>query len=135
MRADKKKNVDKVAAEVAKNPLIKQEDIVKNTGLGLGTVNRAIKEVEKYGKKDDRIIALTDIDFEIMQGAATEINRRVREEPKSLSPMELNISARESAKRYQIFRSDMTDEKGGLRPFNIVVLDNRAAEDLQELLD
>jgi len=46
-RADKKRNIDKVAAELVKNPLQTQREIAKNADLGLGTVNRATKEVEQ----------------------------------------------------------------------------------------
>ena len=114
-RADKKRNIDKVAAELAKNPFATEREIAKKTGIAHSTVNATKKHLPEKSTKDDRIVALTDQDFNIMLLAGREISRRIEEEPKKLKVRDLNESARESAKRYQIFRGEVTDKKGGLR--------------------
>lgn len=68
MRADKAKSIDLVTAALVKNPLARDEDLVRETGLGKGTIYRAKKEVGKNGElKDKRIQNLTDEDFKIVR--------------------------------------------------------------------
>jgi len=112
-----KERKDKVAAAMAKNPLASVREVAKETGIPKSAVHRAVNSLVQDGtlQKDSRIVALTDQDFNIMLLAGREISRRIEEEPKKLKVRDLNESARESAKRYQIFRGEVTDKKGGLK--------------------
>ena len=114
-RTDKKKNIDKVAAELAKDPLATEREIAKRTGLGNGTINRSKKELEQTGAKDPRILALTDADYEILALGQREMLDRIQDPQKreKISTSDLNVTMRESAKRYQTFRGNATDENGG----------------------
>jgi len=117
MRADKKKNKDKVAASLIKNPLQTEKEISEDTGLGMGTVHRAKKEVEKTGKKDDRIISLTDADFEILKLTQKHTKERLedKDKAKKINARDMTYIGDIAAKRYQIFRGEITDKHGGLK--------------------
>lgn len=54
-RTDKKKNVWKVAAVLTKNPQATVREIAKKTNLWSSTVQRAKREVEQSGTKDETI--------------------------------------------------------------------------------
>jgi len=114
-RADKKRNVDKVAAELAKNPLATERELAKETGVSKSAVNRAKKEVGRSGVKDDRIVHLTDKDFELMQLIQSEKERRLYEEKDKINNCDINRWEETAVKRYTLFRGDATDEKGGAK--------------------
>ena len=78
-RKDKVKNIDKVAASLAKNPLQTEKELCKDTGLGKWTVWRAKKEVGEYGEKDFRIQNLLDKDMELMDLIQQEKFNRLKE--------------------------------------------------------
>lgn len=113
-RADKKKNVDKVAAAIAVNPLATQRDLAAATGLGLASVNRNKKEAEQNGTKDDRIIHLTDGDFELQKKIQEIKAKKLRENADKISDSDINQWDRHSMTRYTTFRGDATNEDGGL---------------------
>jgi len=126
-RADKAKNIDKVAAELVKNPLASQREIAKEVGLGNGTVNRAMKEVEQSGalKKDPRIKSLTDADAAIQEGIAKikqlKITKALEEfeagNEMNISDSDLNQWDKHSSERRMKLVGEATDEKGGERPY------------------
>lgn len=113
MRVDKRKNVEKVAKEKLKNPLKSQREIAKETGMSLWTVNASLKEVEQIWNKDERIIALTDTDFNIVKLAQQRIQEKLNDEAemKKTRIGEISTVAKDSAARYTIFRWDLTDKE------------------------
>ena len=117
MRADKKRNIAKVAKEILKNPLLTEKEIAQKTKLGKWTIHRAKKEVEKNGVKDDRIVGITETDLKIVQLAQNEIERRLKktEELEKMRTIEISQVAEKSAARYMLFRGNATDEKWGLK--------------------
>jgi len=129
-RADKKRNVDKVTASRVNNPLATQQEVAKETGLSQSSVDRADKEVGKNGLKDDRIISLTDDDFLIVRKTQELTKKKLDTEEEKISARDLSYIGDVSAKRYSIFRGDMTDEKGALRP-----LQGKSLEELEGMLD
>lgn len=133
MRADQKKNVDKVAASLAKNPLQTQKEIADKTGLGEGTVNRAMDKVEEYGVKDHRIISMTDKDFELQKMIQDRKLLKMRVAPSSISDSDLNQWDRHSMARFTLFRGDATDEQGGLR--EVSKEEKRKVADVLEIHD
>ncbi len=131
MRADKRKSVDKVAASLVKNPMQGQVEIAEDTGLGLGTVNRAMDEVEKYGNKDPRIVDLTDEDLTIQELIQEQKLKKLKNNPKEISDSDLNQWDRHSMARLSLFKGDVTDEQGGLKKLSTEeqLLVDKALED------
>lgn len=116
-RTDKEKNIDKVEASLAKNPLQTARELADNTWMWASTANRAKKEVAQNGTKDNRIISLTDNDFECIQLWVNEIKRRLQDE-KELEKMrtpEISNVIKENTARYTLFRGDVTDSKWGMK--------------------
>lgn len=116
-RADKAKNVDKVAAELVKNPLASEREIAKATGVGKSSVNRAKEQVGRGGAsgKDKRIIALTELDYELTYKCMAEQLRRIDRDPEKINNGDIIRMAEASAKRYSLFRGEATDDRGGLK--------------------
>lgn len=111
MRVDRRKNVEKVAIAKIKKPLSTQREIAKATWVWLWTVNRAEQEMEQIGTKDERILTLTDTDFEIMVLAQGRIKDKLQDdsEMKKTRIWEISSVAKESAARYTTFRGAVTD--------------------------
>jgi DNA-binding MurR/RpiR family transcriptional regulator len=128
-RSDKARNVDKVIAEIVKNPLQSIREIAEDTGLGKSTVARALIEVGQNGTKDDRIVALTDLDFDLTYVSVKELKRRAEETPDKVTTGEFIAMARESGVRFSRLVGDITDGKGGLRPINIISYADASTDD------
>ena len=79
IRSDKKDSLLKVADVVLNDPLLSQRDIAEKTWLWLGTVNRAINDLEQVGTKSDDIMKVCQTDFEIVQLWQKIINVRLRD--------------------------------------------------------
>ena len=123
MRTDKKKNIDKVAASLAKNPLQTEREIAEKTGLGNGTVNRAKKKLEQNGAKDHRIVHLTNDDFNIILKINEIKKKRLMNSPDKINNSDVDLWQRTAEKRYQIFRGEITDEQGGLKDISNLSID------------
>jgi len=117
MRADKKKNISKVATALLQEPLLDQREIADKTGLWLGTVNRALDEVEQNGTKDVDIIYITEKDKNVVKLWVEEIERRFqnKEEIQAMAMRDIVQATAESTKRYTIFKWDITDKDGWLK--------------------
>lgn len=117
MRADKKKNISKVATALLQEPLLDQREIADKTGLWLGTVNRALDEVEQNGTKDVDIIYITEKDKNVVKLWVAEIERRFQnpEEIQAMPMRDIVQATAESTKRYTIFKWDITDKDGWLK--------------------
>jgi len=120
-RSDKKKNVDKVTASLVKDPLQSEEQIAKDTWISQSAVNRAKKEVGKNGLKDDRIVSLTDKDFNLMQLYQAEKLRRMTEEKDKVNNTDINRWDETATKRYSLFKWDATDDKGWLKQATLTI--------------
>ena len=108
-RADKKKNIDKVTASLTKNPLQSEQEIAKDTWVSQSAVNRAKKEVGKNGFKDDRVINLTDKDFELMQIIQQRKFDRMENIEVPVNDADVDKWDKTAQARYTIFRWDITD--------------------------
>jgi len=126
-RADKKKNIDKVAASIAKNPLQTARELGKDTWIGASTANRAKKEVAQNGTKDDRIVNLTNKDFELMQKIQVRKFERMEDKEKPINDNDINNWDKEAKVRYSLFRWEVTDTQWWLK-------DNSAIDNLNNLL-
>lgn len=114
-RSDKKKNIDKVAASLAKNPLQSEREIAKDAWVSNWTAHNAKKEVEQTWAKDNRIISLTDKDFELMQLIQKRKFERMNDTKTPVNDSDVNNWDKTAQARYTIFRWDITDEKGWLK--------------------
>lgn len=120
MRADKKRNLDAVQSEYVKNPLVTQEQVANDLWLWEWTVNRAVKEMEENGGiKDDRIISLTDWDFDLMVSIQKRKFTRMKDMDIPVSDNDLNQWDREAKARYSLFRGTVTDPSGWLKENSI----------------
>lgn len=117
MRVDKKKNLEKVVIEKLHNPMKSQNNIAKDLWVWVATVNRAMQEMEKNGIKDERIITLTDKDFDIVKLAQQRIEEKLMDEAemKKTRIGEISTVAKDSAARYTIFRWELTDDEWGAK--------------------
>ena len=114
MRADKATNIANVAKELLENPLQTERQIAEWLWIWAGTVNRAKQELEQSGAKDDRIIGLTDRDFDLMKVIQREKFKRL-EEPENVNDNDLDKWENTAVKRYSLFRWSATDKEWGLK--------------------
>lgn len=117
MRSDKKTNIAKVAKAVLENPLASQRDIADETWLSVWNVNDKLNKLEQEGKKDDRIIWITDTDLSILTIGQREIERRLndKEEVQKMRTVEISQVIKESTARYSLFRWNATDNQWWLK--------------------
>ena len=113
IRVDKRKNVEKVIISKIKNPLKTQREIAKETWLWLWTVSRAVSELEQNGTKDERIITLTEWDFE-QQLRIQQIKNQRLDNPEKINNKDLNTREEFAMKRYSVFRGNATGKDWGL---------------------
>ena len=114
MRTDKKVSISKVAKEVLSNPLLNQREIAEKTWLSLGNVNDKLNILEQEGQKDDRIIWLTDRDFEMMKKIQDVKFKRLAED-EQINNNDLDKWENTAVKRYSLFRWSATDKDWGLK--------------------
>ena len=114
-----KRNIDSIATALIKNPLATNKAVAKAAGVSLRTVERRSHMVAALDsvKKDDRIISLTDDDFKILRLAQGHLKERLttKETADKIPARDLNYIADVAAKRYAIFRGELTDKEGGLK--------------------
>lgn len=118
MRTDKKVSISKVAKEILNNPLLNQREIAEKTWLSLGNVNDKLNILEQEGQKDDRIIWLTDKDFELMK-QIQEVKFKRLAEDSQINNNDLDKWENTAVKRYSLFRWSATDKEWGLKENNI----------------
>ena len=113
MRADKKANIAKVAKVALWNPLASQREIAEETWLSLWNVNDKLNKLEQT--KDDRIIWLTDKDFELMEIIQKRKFERMIDKERPVNDNDMNNWDKEAKARFTLFRWDATDEQWGLK--------------------
>ena len=121
-RADKKKNLDKAAASLAKNPLQTEAELAKDVWIGAWTAHRAKKQLEESGEfKDERIISLSDKDLECVELWVKEINRRLStaSELEKMRTPEISQVIKENTARYTLFRWEATDPQWALKVLDL----------------
>lgn len=117
MRADKKRNIAKVAKSILKNPLKTQREIANELNISVWNVNDKLNKLEQEAKKDDRIIGITDKDIENIIKMQQVISEKIddKKEMSQTRIWELAQAMREATARYSLFRGNATDSQGGLR--------------------
>ena len=114
MRADKATNIANVAKELLENPLQTERQIADTLWVNHTTVNRAKQELQQTAPKDDRIVWLTDRDFDLMKVIQQEKFARLQE-PENVNNNDLDKWENTAVKRYSLFRWSATDEQWGLK--------------------
>lgn len=109
MRADRKKNTAKVAKEIINNPLKTEREIASAIGVNHSTVNRIKEELQQTAPKDDRIVWLTEKDFEVQLLVQNETVRRLVNAPTEIRDPDLIRFGEFAMKRYQLLRWDATE--------------------------
>lgn len=135
MRADKKVSISKVAKEVLNNPLLNQREIAEKTWLSLGNVNDKLNILEQEGQKDDRIIWLTDKDFEMMKKIQDVKFKRLAED-EQINNNDLDKWENTAVKRYSLFRWSATDKEWWLKLPDITfqIINPNDSEDSSEAI-
>lgn len=114
-----KKALDKVSAELVKDPFATARELAERTWLWKSTTNRAALQLGHVGIKDDRIVNLTETDLHIVRLSQLGILEKLTDdkERKKIHARDLSIIAEKSEKRYSLFRWDVTDEQWGTKSF------------------
>lgn len=117
MRADVKANLAKVSRYLLKNPDAKNVELQRELKLSYNAVARARMNIAEYVEKDDRIMAITERDLELVWKWQEELNRRFsnQEEIKKIKTADLASAMEKSERRYMMFRGEMTNKEGGLK--------------------
>jgi len=125
-RLDKKRNIDKIAAAILANPLATVREIAEMTGISKSTVSEHIKsdEVGLAGKKDERIISLTDKDYEIMEQIQGIKINKLQDKPEDISNWDIDRWENTATKRYSLFRWDATDPNWWLKSIHDFTFDS-----------
>lgn len=122
-RKDKLKNKAKVIKTTLINPLNTDRETAKELWIWKSTVNRIKQELGQDGTKDDRIIGLTDEDFNLMLDIQKEKKRRLQEEKGELNNNDIDKWENTATKRYSLFRWDATDKEWAIKNIeNIEIL-------------
>lgn len=114
-RVDKTKNKIKVIKELLRDPLQTEREIAKNCNIAKTTVHRAKKDMDQIGPKSNIIDEIIKKDAEIVKLTQAEIQRRILEERWKISTRDLISAWDVSAKRYTIFKWDVTDDEWWLK--------------------
>ena len=105
----RKKNVAKIAKARLENPTDTTREIEEKTWIDHSTVSRIDKQLQQIATKDDRIIWLTDKDFEIQNLVQWETVRRLTTKPEEIRDPDLVRFWEFAMKRYQLFRWEATE--------------------------
>ena len=124
MRSDKAKNRAKVIAEVVKDPFATQEEIAERAWIWRTTVHDHLQELPN-STKSDKIEKIIEKDLSIVE-LATEILQDRLQKAKAPETAEDKMSTRDiiasadvSAKRYSLFKWDVTDKDWWLKVHTI----------------
>ena len=115
MRVDKTKNVMKVRDAFLENPLSTEREVAEKTWLSNWSVNNLKQALEQIWAKDEKIIKLTDWDFEMMKLIQKKKFKRLGDIEKPVDDNNLNQWDREAKARYSLFRWDATDKDWALK--------------------
>ncbi len=117
MRSDVKRNLALVSRYLLKNPDATTTQMQKDLNLSYNAISRARSNMAEFVEKDDRIMAITERDLELVWIGQEEMNRRFKDpvEMKKIKTADLASAMEKSEKRYMMFRGEMTNKEGGLR--------------------
>lgn len=114
-RVDKTKNKIKVIKELLRDPLQTEREIAKNGNMAKTTVHRAKQEMDQIGPKSNIIDEIIKKDAEIVKLVQDELKKRIKDDPTKVSTRDIISAWDVSAKRYTIFKWDVTDKEWWLK--------------------
>lgn len=136
-RWDKIRNRAKIIKEVLKDPTQSERDIAKKVWRSPSTVHEHIKDlpnssknehIEKILEKDLKIVNLaTDILIDRLELAQSDPESKI-------STRDIIASADVSAKRYSLFKWDITDKDWGLKEQTISEKQQQAIDSLRAFM-
>lgn len=119
MRTDKAKNIAKVARVIMAEPLLTRDEVAEKAWVGAWTASRVLAELDENGRKDPRIVWLTDKDFELMESIQSVKFKRL-ETPENINDNDLDKWENTAVKRYTIFRGKATDSEWALKTIDSI---------------
>lgn len=129
MRTDKLKNIQAMKKEYAINPLQTEEQVAEKIGINRKTVNRLKQEMPEIVAKQDDILAITNVDREIIELSQylskwkLLVMKKAFEENWDIELRDVKTGseiAKESTARYSLFRWSATDEQWGLKQIDSI---------------
>lgn len=108
------KNIAKVVKARIENPTDTTREIEDITWIDHTTISRIDKQLQQIATKDDRILWLTDKDFELMK-QIQEVKFKRLQEDEQINNNDLDKWENTAVKRYSLFRWSATDKDGGLK--------------------
>lgn len=114
-RVDKTKNKIKVIKELLRDPLQTEREIAKNANISNWTAHKTKKEVEQRWAKSNIIDDIIKKDAEIVKLVQDELKKRIKDNPSKVSTRDIISAWDVSAKRYTIFKWNVTDEEWWLK--------------------
>ena len=110
-RVDRKINEEIIAKEFLENPLQTLREVEEKTWISRTTVWDVKNNLDKIWQKDDRIITLTEEDFELMLSIQQEKKRRLNEEKEKINNTDIDKWEQTATKRYSLFRWNITNKE------------------------
>lgn len=125
-RTDKKKNVGKVAEQLAKNPHATEREIAKIVWVSNWTAHNAKKELEQTWAKDETIQYIVWASKARIQRVQWIFDRYIdevesKDELKRSDVTIIKDIAKDDMQRVTVFGWDVTDEKGWLKDIRDVL--------------
>lgn len=124
------KERSRIIAAYAKDPLATNRKIAEVCDVNPSTVTRAIRHCPQLATKDQRIIDLSDSDYDLQVLIQEEKFKRL-EKSGTISNSDLNLWDRHSADRYSKLRGAMTNSDGGYNQLYGIIMNN--SEGLENL--
>lgn len=116
MQKDKKRRLETITKELLENPLQTTRELEGKTWISKSTIANYINnDLDTIGQKDERIISITEKDFELMNLIQEEKFRRIKEEKEKINNTDINKWEEAATRRYQIFKWDITNAEWWLK--------------------
>ena len=119
-RSDKEKNKLKVITELAKDPMASERDIASRVWISPSTAHEHIKDIPN-SSKSEHIETIIKKDLHVVNNAQEILHDRLNNSPDDISTRDIISSADVSAKRYSLFKWDVTDKDWGIKDNRVVV--------------
>jgi hypothetical protein len=116
-RADKRRNIDKVAAALVKNPLASTREAAQMAGVSNCTVSVLREEAEQKLTKDPRITSLVEKDMKLIE-AYQDFALEHFTNPDKRDAMKLGeavSAAKDSTARYMLMKGSLTGNDGAFK--------------------
>lgn len=114
-RVDKTKNKIKVIKELLRDPLQTEREIAKKANISKSSAHNHTKELGQNWPKSNVIDDIIKKDAEIVKLVQDELKKRIKDNPTKVSTRDIISAWDVSAKRYTIFKWNVTDEEWWLK--------------------